>query len=139
MAESRTKRTGEHDADVLKLAADSAMMRERLAALEARVAMLEAEVSALRGGAAASTATPSRPGSASATIARPSKRPPAPSASTSGGRMPPPLPPGGGMPVGTSRVAMPPSAKGGRRSVVDISEIAELVESMPPPPHSPRK
>ncbi len=48
---------------------------------------------------------------------------------------PPPRPSKRSAPFGP-----PPLPKvGGKRSVVDISEIAELVESIPPPPLRPRK
>ncbi|MDB4937045.1 MAG: hypothetical protein JWP87_4017 [Labilithrix sp.] len=112
MADPRTRKTGEHNANLVKLIADGVAMRERIEALEARVARLEAELAA-------------RP---SAT-----KRP-APVG-------PPPLPK---MPSvaprpssGASMPALPKSS--GRRSVVDISEIAELVDSIPPPAPRPRK
>jgi hypothetical protein len=90
MAEPKSRKTGEHNALIVKLVADGAAMREQLGALEARVLRLEAELAA----------------------ARSAKRPP-------------PLP----------RLSVPSVApkSGGRRSVVDISEMAELVESIPPP------
>ena len=90
MAEPKSRKTGEHNALIVKLIADGAGMREQIGALEARVSRLEADLAA----------------------ARPSKRPP-------------PLP----RPSVTSAAAK----SGGRRSVVDISELAELVESIPPP------
>ena len=84
MVEPKSRKTGEHNALIVKLIADGAAMREQLGALEARVLQLEAA----------------------------SKRPP-------------PLP----RPTGSTAAVKPV----GRRSVVDISEIAELVQSMPPP------
>jgi hypothetical protein len=48
--------------------------------------------------------------------------------------MPPPLPA-----ITVTRPSLQPRKSGGRRSIVDISEIAELVESIPPPPRAPRK
>lgn len=112
MADARSKRTGEHSSDLVRLATDAAHMRAQLAALESRVASLEAELSTARKSVAP----------------RPSKRPAA-----TGRLVPPPLPPGGG-------VVMPSGPRSaGRRSIVDISEIAELVESLPPPPRTPRK
>ena len=86
-------------------------MRQQIEALEARIARLEAASAS----AASVPAAPVAP-----VAARPSKRPPA--------HGPPPLP------IVTS-IPRPSS----RRSVVDISEIAELVESIPPPPPRSRK
>jgi hypothetical protein len=119
MADARSRKTGEHNAQLVRLIADAVAMRAQIAALEERVGRLEAEV-------------------ASARAARPSKRPPA---------GPPPLPKGmpstmPAMPKMPSIPAGPSSGMpkaGGRRSVVDISEIAELVESIPPPIPRPRK
>lgn len=89
------RKTGEHNAVIVKLIADGAALREQLAALEARVKKLEGERAAKR----------------------PIGPPPLPKASTS----------------------ITPPRPVGRRSVVDISEIAELVDSMPPPPPRSRK
>jgi len=89
MAEPRSRRTGEHNAEIVKLLADAAQMRARLAALETRVEKLEKELASARKAA-----------------------PNAPKAPV----VPPPLP-----------------KSTGRKSVVDISEIAELVDSLPPP------
>jgi hypothetical protein len=103
MAEPRSRRSEEHNQDLTKLLADSAMMRQRLEALEKRVIKLEAELAAAR-----KSPTP-----------RPSKRPP-------------PLPLVD-VPVGLP-ARMPPIPKSsGPKGVVDISEIAELVDSVPPP------
>jgi hypothetical protein len=98
MAEPKGRKTGEHNALIVKLIADGAAMREQIGALEARLRKLEAQM------ATTSTST---------------------STGTAGNKQPPPLP----RPVGPVAAAK----LGGRRSVVDISEIAELVESIPPP------
>ena len=90
-----------------KLMADGAAMREQIDRLEARVARLEAELAPTR---ASPGPSPS-----------PTKR--------SAAHGPPPLPR-----MSPSVPAVPKSV--GRRSVVDVSEIAELVESRPPPPPS---
>ena len=110
MAEPRSKRTGEHNAEIVKLLTDAASMRERMQALEARVLRLEAELASAKNSA--------RPPAPTSIAPRPSTKRPA-------GGGPPPLPSPSMMPV------IPKQS--GRRSVVDISEIAELVESMPPP------
>jgi len=121
MADTRSRKTGEHNAQLLRLMADAVAMRAQIAALEERVLRLEAELAAGR-------------------ATRGSKRPPA---------GPPPLPKGmpstmPAMPrmpsIPAAPAGGPVSARaGGRRSVVDISEIAELVESIPPPVPRPRK
>jgi anti-sigma factor RsiW len=125
MADPRSRRTGEHNPQIIRLIADAAAMREHIDALEARILRLEAEVAAGRRSAAAPS-----PASMPPAATRPSKRPAA---------GPPPLPK-----VLPTIPAMPAamSKAGGRRSIVDISEIAELVESIPPPapgPPRPRK
>ena len=98
MAEPRSRRTGEHNAEIVKLLADAAQMRTRLAALESRVEKLEKELASARKGTVAGARAPV---------------------------VPPPLP---------RMSAAPPLPKStGRKSVVDISEIAELVDSLPPP------
>src|SRR5690349_108539 len=116
MAEPRSRRTGEHNQEIIKLLADAVTMRQRLDALENRVLKLEAELTAARKASV-------RPPTSGAAPPRPaSKRPPGP----------PPLPPLDG--AGGMSPRMPPIPKSsGRRSVVDISEIAELVDSVPPP------
>lgn len=130
MADGRTRRTGEYNAQIIKLTADAATMREHMDALEARVLRLEAELGARRSagapvaGAAAAVAPAPAP-------ARPSKRP-APVG-------PPPLPQMPPVPVQKVAQQLNATARAGRRSIVDISEIAELVESIPPPPPRPRK
>ena len=106
MADPRSRRTGEYNAQIIKLLADAVAMRERIDALEGRVMRLEAELSVTR----------------KSPVPRPAGRRPA-----SGG--PPPLPPTGS----TGPVMAPLSKPGGRKSIVDISEIAELVDSIPPP------
>ena len=129
MSEPRSRKTSEHNSQLIKLVADGVAMRAQIAALEQRVQRLEAELAASRG-------------------ASPEKR------AAAG---PPPLPKGphgSGAPPAVPRTAalpkMPPvppaptgaaaAARGARRSVVDISEIAELVDSIPPPaPARPRK
>jgi hypothetical protein len=117
MADPRSRRTGEHDPQITKLIADGIAMREQLDSLEARILRLEAEVANAR--AAASKAA-QRPSVAPAP-ARPSKRVP---------MAPPPLPKiTGSMPSVLPRTS-------GKKNVVDISEIAELLESVPPPPRS---
>jgi hypothetical protein len=128
MADPRSRRTGEHNPQIVRLMADAAAMREQIDALEARIFRLEAAVAAGR----KTAATPPSPSPASIPPAAtpPSKRPAA---------GPPPLPK-----VFPTIPTMPAAMNkaGGRRSVVDISEIAELVESIPPPapgPPRPRK
>jgi hypothetical protein len=124
-----SRKTGEHNADTVKMMADAVAMRERIVALEARVLRLESELTAvlaLVGGGAAVSVT-----------ARPSKGPPAvprpPNTAKRGG--PPPLPGAGAAPPARSLV---PRA-GAKRGDIDISELAELVESIPPPPRAPRR
>lgn len=116
MADPRSRRTGEHNAQVVKLMEEAAAMKERLDTLEGRVLRLEAELSSSRKSL--------KPPAAGAGAPRPgSKRP---------GAGPPPLP--------AMTPAMPALPKaGGRKSIVDISEIAELVESIPPPPPRSRR
>lgn len=117
MADARARRTGEHNPQIISLIADAAAMREQMAALEGRVLRLESELAAARANADRAT-MPLAP--------RPTTKRPAPLVEAHRG--PPPLPP-------TVITAMPPSRRSaGRRSIVDISEIAELVESIPPPP-----
>lgn len=110
MADLRSRKTGDHNPQIVKLMMEAAAMREQIDGLEARVLRLEAEIASTR---------------AKPAVARPASRRPA-------AMGPPPLP--------KMMPSMPPKAVGGRRSVVDISEIAELVESVPPPaPSRPRK
>ena len=113
MAEPKTRKTGEHNGNIVKLMADGLAMREQLDALEARILRLEAELATMRKNAAAAEKAP-RASLPPAEPPRPGKR---------GASGPPPLP----------RLTGSMSAVGGRRSFVDISDIAELVESMPPP------
>jgi hypothetical protein len=110
MAEPRSRKTSEHDAQLIRLVADAVAMRAQMAALEQRVQRLEAELAASRAGTSGS------------------KRPPA---------GPPPLPKM--PPVPHAPAGAVTSVRGSRKSVVDISEIAELVDSVPPPPLRPRK
>jgi hypothetical protein len=122
MADARSRRTGEHDPQLIALMADAASMREAMDALAGRVLRLEAELAALRAGQA-------RPAAAAGVTVppRPTSKRPAPLG-------PPPLP---------ADVAARPSSQprkaAGARNVVDISEIAELVDSVPPPPRAPRR
>ena len=132
MADPRSRRTGEHNPQIIRLIADAAAMREHIDVLEARIARLEAEVAAgRRAGPATSAPAAAAPVATAPAAMRPSKRPAA---------GPPPLPSKIPPAVPAMPAAMP--KLGGRRSVVDISEIAELVESIPPPapgPPRPRK
>jgi hypothetical protein len=120
MADARKGRTGELNADLVKLAGENSALRERVATLEGRVLRLESELTlvleqlGVRIGGRASKGPPATRGQ--------SKRPPV---------GPPPLPPTG------SKSILPKGS--GRKSMIDISEIAELVESLPPPPRTPRK
>jgi hypothetical protein len=116
MSEPKSRKTGEHNALIVKLMADGAAMREHIDALEARMLRLEAEVANLRKAAAAPSKAAPRASILPAEPPRASKRPIA---------GPPPLP--------RITAAMNAVKAGGRRSFVDISDIAELVESMPPP------
>lgn len=120
------RRTDEFNKDVIELRMELAKMRATVTALEERVAVLERDLAAARGGK-----TPAPPLSSPSGIPRPGaptiKKP-----TKSAG--PPPLP---GMPP--NMPALPKSAATsskhpGKRSYVDISEIAELVDSVPPPP-----
>lgn len=126
MADARSRKTGEHSAQLAVVLADLVAMRAQIKALEERVVRLEAELAA-------------------AGTSRASKRPPA---------GPPPLPKGTpstmpAMPklpsIPVTTASSPASSRshqerpGARKSVVDISEIAELVESIPPPVPRPRK
>jgi hypothetical protein len=128
MADPRSRRTGEHNPQIIKLMADAAAMREQIDALEARILRLEAEVAtarnaALKAAVESAARVPPRPASVAPAPVRPTKRPVGP----------PPLPKiTGSMPSVAPRT-------GGRRSIVDISEIAELVESGPPPSLRPKK
>jgi hypothetical protein len=119
MAEPKGRKTGEHNGNIVKLMADGIAMREQLDALEARILRLEAELATLRKSAAAAEKGP-RISLPPTEAPRPGKR---------GGLGPPPLP----------RITGSMPAVGGRRSFVDISDIAELVESLPPPPPRPKK
>jgi hypothetical protein len=123
MAEPKSRKTGEHNGLIVKLLADGAAMREQIDALEARLLRLEAEVATMRKAAAAAPAkTPPRASIPPAEAPRPSKRP---------GAGPPPLP---------RLTGSMGAVKPGRKSMsIDISDIAELVESMPPPAPRPKK
>jgi hypothetical protein len=117
MAEPKGRKTGEHNALILKLMADAAAMREHIDSLEGRILRLEAELAAMRKGStvAQPSKAPPRVSMPPAEAPRPSKRP----------LGPPPLPR-----ITGSMTSVRP---GGRRSFIDISDTAELLESMPPP------
>ena len=116
MVEPKSRKTGEHNGNIIKLMADAVAMRAQIDGLEARILRLEAELATLRNTADTSTKAPPRASlPVSADSLRPGKR--------GGAGGPPPLP----------RITGSMGAVGGRRSFVDISDIAELVESMPPP------
>lgn len=127
MSDVRSRRTGEHNAQLIKVMVDAAAMREQVDALEGRVLRLESELAALR----ASVGKMAAPVAVSIAPRPTSKRPAA--------MGPPPLPA-----VTEARPSLQPrkpggAGAGGRRSIVDISETAELLESIPPPPRAPRK
>ncbi len=115
MAESRGRRTDEFNKDLILLRAELLQMQKKVAALEARVVTLEQALEAARG---------------DAPVKKKSIKPPGP----------PPIP---GMPATMPALPKPgppaksPPSKGAtsisKRSFVDISEIAELVDSVPPP------
>ncbi len=114
MAEPKSRKTGEHNGNIVKLMADGIAMRAQIDGLEARILRLEAELANLRQSAAV----------AENTAPRALPPPEAPRAGKRGSVRPPPLP------RMTGSMA---AVTGSRRSFVDISDIAELVESMPPP------
>jgi len=122
MSDVRARRNGEQSPPLVKVMAEASAMREQIDALEGRVLRLESELTALRAELAKLTA-------ASATAPRSSKRP--------GPAGPPPLP--ATPEVRTAGVSLAPRKTHSRRSIVDISETAELLESIPPPPRAPRK
>jgi hypothetical protein len=104
-------------------------MRDQIASLEGRVLRLESELAAVLALVSAGAAVrPSmRPSKAPAATPRPAH------AAKRGG--PPPLPGVGASAPGRS---IAPRA-GAKRGDIDISELAELVESIPPPPRAPRR
>jgi len=114
MAESKSRKTAEHNLLIVKLTTDGAAMREQIDALEARILRLEAEVATLRKAQAPAPRASVPPVAAP----RASKRP--------GPLGPPPLPR-----ITGSMAAVQPARR--RSMSIDISDIAELVESMPPP------
>jgi hypothetical protein len=122
-----SRKTGEHNADTVKLIADAVAMREQIASLEGRVLRLESELAAVLALVSAGAAVAVRPSKAPPGIPRPAH------AAKRGG--PPPLPGVGAAAAGRS---IAPRA-GAKRGDIDISELAELVESIPPPPRAPRK
>src|SRR4051794_7613368 len=106
MADSKSRKTGEQSAVLVKVMADAAAMREHIDGLEARILVLEATVAKLKKGAIEAGAPK---------VPRASKGP--------GPFGPPPLPHiSGAMNAVKAGVA--------RRSFVDITDVAELVESM---------
>ncbi|CAN5869326.1 hypothetical protein BH11MYX4_BH11MYX4_09340 [soil metagenome] len=119
MSDVRARRTGEQSPPLVKVMAETTEMRAQIDALEGRVLRLEAELATMRASLAKLTAP----------APRPSKRP--------GAGVPPPLPPMTEILAGS--VSTAPRKAGSRRSIVDISETAELIESIPPPPRAPRK
>ncbi len=130
MADPRSRKTSEHNAQLVGLVADAVAMRAQIAALEKRVQRLEAELAASR------VSVNKAPG------AGPPPLPKGPQGAAATGAAPaiprtaalPKMPAVAPAPAGAT------SARGSRRSVVDISEIAELVDSIPPPPSArPRK
>jgi hypothetical protein len=117
----KSRKTGEHNGLLVKLMADGAAMREQIDALEARILRLEAQVATMRAGAAPAVAVPGktapRLSAPPPDAPRPNKRP--------GGLGPPPLP---------RLTGSMGAVKPGRKSMsIDVSDIAELVDSMPPP------
>jgi hypothetical protein len=107
MAEGRTRKTGQHDQQLIRALAESTEAKRTVAELVRRVEKLEAEVALLRGQLSATI--PSTP----------------PAARRAG---PPPLPP--------SPSAPPRRTSGKHQPFIDISEMAELVDpadSIPPP------
>ena len=122
MSDVRARRTGEQSPPLVKMMAETTEMRAQIDALEGRVLRLEAELATMRASLAKLTAP-------ATTAPRPSKRP--------GAGVPPPLPPMTEILAGS--VSTAPRKAGSRRSIVDISETAELIESIPPPPRAPRK
>ena len=104
MAEPKSRKTGEHNLLVMKLTAEGVAMREQIDGLEARMLRLEAEVATMRKNVAVAPRASKRPGAG-----------------------PPPLPRLTG-----SMGAVAPARKVSMSSI-DVSEIAELVESLPPP------
>ena len=118
MSDVRARRTGEGSPPLIKVMADATAMREQIDALEGRVLRLEAELSSLRA-LLAQLGAPA-PAPTKITTRRPAAGPP-------------PLPE-----IREGRASLSPR-KASRRSIVDVSETAELLESIPPPPRAPRR
>lgn len=110
MAEPKSRKTGEHNLLVMKLTAEGVAMREQIDGLEARMLRLESEVATMQKNVAVAPRASKRPGAG-----------------------PPPLPRLSG-----SMGAVPQGRKMSMSSI-DVSEIAELVESLPPPVPRPKK
>ena len=126
MSDVRSRRTGEGSPPLIKVMADTAAMGEQIDVLEGRVLRLEVELASLR----ALVVKLGAPAPASAPAAVPGRTSRRPAAG------PPPLPPPPEIREG--RASLSPR-KASRRSIVDISETAELIESIPPPPRAPRR
>src|SRR5687767_9488403 len=115
MAEGRTRKTGQHDQQLIRALAEAteakravAELTKRLEALEAEMALLRGQLSAIPRGSAPNPAVGSPP-------REPGKR-----------VVPPPLP--------ASHAATPGPVRRQSKGYIDISEMAELVnESIPPP------
>ncbi len=128
MSDVRPRRTGEGSPPLIKVMADTAAMGEQIDVLEGRVLRLEVELASLRALVVKLGAPAPAPAPAPAAVpGRTSRRPAA---------GPPPLPPPPEIREG--RASLSPR-KASRRSIVDISETAELIESIPPPPRAPRR
>ena len=109
----------------IDMVVDTKAMRDRIAALEARVSRLESELAAVLA---------QLPPSASA-AGRASKGPPAVPRVGLGSKRPPLGPP----PLPSGKSVVPRAVSRKTSTDIDISEIAELVDSVPPPPRAPRK
>ena len=120
-------RTGDHS-DMVRLANEASALREQVGTLEERIQRIETELAlVLEHVGVRLTIRPSKlpPG------VRTSKRPPRVG--------PPPLPPIEGGARSKSIAPKSIAPKGRKSQTIDISEIAELVESLPPPPRAPRR
>jgi len=115
MPEGRTRKTGQHDRDLVRALAEANEAKKAVLELTERVEALEDELALLKAKLTPLQTTPPR-GAAERV------------SSTKQDRLaPPPLP----------RVPTPSgprSTKGGTPAFIDISEMAELVDSSPPPP-----
>jgi hypothetical protein len=116
------RKTDEFNKDVIELRMELAKMRATVTALEERVSILERDLVAARGAKAAPAAPTSMPGG----IPRPGA-----AALKKSSKGPPPIP---GMPATMPALPKTMSKHPGKRSYIDISDVAELVDSVPPPP-----